>query len=454
MATYRKVEEYKEDEEWVEYVERLTHYFTANEIEDEGKQRSILLSVCGAKTYKFIRNLVAAEKPDSKSFKELAEIVQRFKFNSRFRKEGESISTYVAELRQLTEHCNFGTALEDMLRDRLVCGINEDRIQRRLLSETTLNFKKAYEIAVGMEIAAKNAKDIQQAALSLEGNQIPTQQNVNKVSENVKLQGRNDWSAMECYRCGGKHKSEDCKFKEDECYYCHKKGHIAKKCKAKRRDNNANKSREDQQTTEARKYHQTTNYLDEDQDLLRSYSMYTVGASKSKPYCVNIKVNGQDVKMEVDTGASVTVINEQTFRQTLKSTPKIQPSDGNLHTYTGEEIKVVGEIQVLVKYNNQKEILQAIVVAGKAPNLLGRNWLEKVKLNWQEVFSTTSSSTHENQDSDNASINDKNLSELLEKYSQVFEEGLGTLKATKAKIVVEGKDKIEKELKRLENEGP
>ena len=101
MATYGKVEEYKEDEEWVEYVERLTHYFTANEIEDEGKQRSILLSVCGAKTYKLIRNLVAPEKPDSKSFKELAElvknhrnpkpseIVQRFKFNSRFRKEGE-----------------------------------------------------------------------------------------------------------------------------------------------------------------------------------------------------------------------------------------------------------------------------------------------------------------------------------------------------------------------------
>ena len=278
-----------------------------------------------------------------------------------------------------------------------------------------------------------------------------------------------DWSAMECYRCGGKHKSEDCKFKEDECYYCHKKGHIAKKCKAKRRDNNANKSREDQQTTEARKYRQTTNYLGEDQDLLGSYSMYTVGASRSKPYCVNIKVNGQDVKMEVDTGASVTVINEQTFRQTLKSTPKIQPSDANLHTYTGEEIKVVGVIQVPVEYNNQKEILKAIVVAGKAPNLLGRNWLEKIKLNWQEVFSTTSSSTHVNQDSDNASINDKNLSELLEKYSQVFEEGLGTFKATKAKIVVEGnaspkyckarpvpyaiKDKIEKELKRLENEG-
>ena len=58
---------------------------------------------------------------------------------------------------------------------------------------------------------------------------------------------------------------------------------------------------------------------------------------------------------------------------------------------------------------------------------------------------------------------------MLKKYPEVFEEGLGTFKATKAKIVVDQsanpkyckarpvpyaiKDKIEKELKRLEEEG-
>ena len=57
-----------------------------------------------------------------------------------------------------------------------------------------------------------------------------------------------------------------------------------------------------------------------------------------------MNVNGQDVQMELDLRASVTVINiiiEQTFRETLKSTPNIQPSDVNLHTYAAEEIKVV-----------------------------------------------------------------------------------------------------------------
>ena len=69
-----------------------------------------------------------------------------------------------------------------MLRDQLICGINDDRIQRRLLSETTLNFKKAYEVAVGMENAVKNAKYIQQS--SLEGGQM-AHQNVHQVNQRV-----------------------------------------------------------------------------------------------------------------------------------------------------------------------------------------------------------------------------------------------------------------------------
>ena len=59
-----------------------------------------------------------------------SEIVERFRFNSRIRKSGESVAAFVAELRALAEFCNFGDTLEVMLQDRIVCGINEDLIQR------------------------------------------------------------------------------------------------------------------------------------------------------------------------------------------------------------------------------------------------------------------------------------------------------------------------------------
>ena len=43
-----------------------------------------------------------------------------------------------------------------MLRDRLVCGVNDERIQRRLLAESQLEFKKTMELATAMETADKN----------------------------------------------------------------------------------------------------------------------------------------------------------------------------------------------------------------------------------------------------------------------------------------------------------
>ena len=56
----------------------------------------------------------------------------------------------------------------------------------------------------------------------------------------------------------------------------------------------------------------------------------------------------------------------------------------NLHTYTDEKIKVVRVSQVLVEYNNLKEILQAIVVAGKAPKskYAGKKVARENKIEW------------------------------------------------------------------------
>ena len=43
--------------------------------------------------------------------------------------------TYVAVLRGLAEHCEYGDSFKIMLRDRLMCGINHEG---RLLSEKNL----------------------------------------------------------------------------------------------------------------------------------------------------------------------------------------------------------------------------------------------------------------------------------------------------------------------------
>ena len=154
--TFGKVEEFDcKQEEWSQYVERLGYYFAANDVEDPVRKKAIFLTLIGPSTYKTLRSLVHPSTPGEKSYNELvqlltahfepkpSEIVQRFRFNTRFRKTGESIAKYASELRALAQYCNFGETLETMLRDRLVCGINNEKIQNRLLSETELTYQKA-----------------------------------------------------------------------------------------------------------------------------------------------------------------------------------------------------------------------------------------------------------------------------------------------------------------------
>ncbi len=138
QALLGKIDHFDEEvEEWPQYVERLQHFFEANDItgeDNKNKRRSVFLTVIGPSPYKLLRNLLAPAKPADKTFEQLAgilqehynpkpsEVMQRFRFNSRSRKAGESVADYVADLRRIAEFCNFGASLEVMIRDRLVCG--------------------------------------------------------------------------------------------------------------------------------------------------------------------------------------------------------------------------------------------------------------------------------------------------------------------------------------------
>ena len=124
----------------------------------------------GGKAYGLLKSLTAPEKPLSLSYNQIVKtladhlapkppvIAERFRFHQRSQGPDETISAYVAGLRQLTQHCEFGIYLDEALRDRLVCGIPSSHIQRRLLSEDKLTFKRALEVALAMETAAKDTK--------------------------------------------------------------------------------------------------------------------------------------------------------------------------------------------------------------------------------------------------------------------------------------------------------
>lgn len=171
MTMLGRIEEFDEcsSNSFEEYIERLECFFHANDIEDDAKKRSVLLSVCGAKTYSTLRSVLAPTQPSTVSYANIvaalkrhyspapSEIVQRFQFHNCKQKSNQSISNYIAELRRLSVHCAFGDQLDAMLRDRLVCGVVDEALQRRLLAEPTLTFKEAEEKALAAETALLNA---------------------------------------------------------------------------------------------------------------------------------------------------------------------------------------------------------------------------------------------------------------------------------------------------------
>ena len=129
------------------------------------KEQSFSVYVEHPHTYQLMRNLSAPTKPTEKSFAELVKlildhyqpppykIVQRFKFHTSVQKPEETFGQFIAELHKLSEYCEFGGTLDDMLRDRLVCGCKDSCLQCKLLAKSDLTFERAFKQAKAMEIA-------------------------------------------------------------------------------------------------------------------------------------------------------------------------------------------------------------------------------------------------------------------------------------------------------------
>ena len=455
MAAHGTIGEFdRGQEDWSAYCERLEQYFVANDVQDLSKQRAVLLSMCGAATYQLIRNLVAPKKPTEKSFKDLVKLVsehhtpppsatmQRFKFNSRSQKDGESVAEFIAELRRLSEHCEFGDNLDDMLRDRLVCGTKDVRVRRRLLAEEDLKFKKAFEIAQAAEAADSNAKYLQKPSAS-------TVHAVQRQPTKLRPVG-----ADNCYRCGGKHAASDCRFREAECHHCHKKGHIARACRSKGKQA-VPEPQQRRHRPNKKPPQQTFQVSEEGEDT--PYTMFVVrGERAPQPIKVTVNVNGTNLVMEVDTGATTSIISETTYQKLWpkNKAPALQPSEKRLCTYTREALVVKGAIQVTAQYEGQAAQLELIVVAGDGPSLFGRDWLQVITLDWASLHMVRQS---------------QSVQEILDKHAEAFKEELGLVKEATAKIHVNPtakpkfcrprtlpyalRGKVEQELERLERSG-
>ena len=436
------------------YLERVGQYFIANEI-PTGRRVAVLLSVIGSRTYSLLRSLLHPEVPGEKTYDQLATalrehfepkrlvVVERFHFNRRNQGNGESVLEYVAEIKRLAGTCTFGAFLTEALRDRFVCGLTNESIQRRLLSEANLDFEKAVQIARGMETAQKNSQVVQAS----EGR-------VQKFQDHVSSRTQGGQGCRHCGKRG--HQAEHCRFKNAVCYRCHKKGHIEAKCKT-RQDKEETKWMEEQGEDECKghRYHVIDTLCEETMGSVFK-SQDTSGTSV---YRVKMEINGEMLMMEIDTGAAVSLISEDTYRKKF-SKLQLTASAVRLATYTTQRIEVCGEVRVRVRLGDQEKHCRLVVVAGKGPSLLGRDWLQTFRIQWHQINALVT--WHTTGYAEKVEV-------LVKGFPEVFNDNLGEIHPFKARLVLkEGaqpvfcrprsvpfaiKEQIETELERLEKTG-
>ncbi len=388
MATIGSMDQFVPEKETIEcYVERLEQYLLANEIGNAGKKKATLLTVLGSTVYSVLRDLLSPESPSTKTYQELVEtlkqhyspkpliIAERYRFWKRDQESGESVPTYIVILRKLASTCDFGVFLNDALRDRIVCGIRNDVCRRRLLCEDRLTLKRAVDMAQAMELAEKNSMELschgnKGSNASVSVNKLFTHKKGGDKSSKPSVSGKQEET---CFRCGGKHSAKTCRYKKFKCHNCLKVGHLAKKCRsAKTESTHLVGDQEDQAELEE----------------FELYGVYATASPGANGYMQTLLVEGKPLKMEIDTGAVVSVASEKFYEGFLQHL-SLQPSSRKLKSYSGDPIEVKGEVMVHVAYQTEEFDLPLTIVQGTKPALLGRNWLSHMKLDWPRIIGTS-----------------------------------------------------------------
>lgn len=462
------IAEYKEGQEDFEsYRERLEMWMIANSVAVD-KKVSVFLSVIGADTYRLLKNLVSPDKPSTRTYEQLCDalgdhykpkplvIVERFRFQKRNQHDGESNADYIVALKQLSTHCDFGAHLNDALRDRFVSGLKSEDVQRRLLSRTGLTFKTACEMALAMEMASRNAQEfsghmkdtgtvnkvhLEQNKGGWKPRSSSAQQSFRPAPTNY--DGRQQQQEKPCYRCGGKHAAQLCRFKQEKCHHCFKIGHISRMCRNKQTH---------YVEQEAHEYDD-----DEENAMLGVRSVFTASSNK-RGIKVHVKLEGKGLDMLLDTGADATLVSEVFYEECLSHLP-LEECFQRLSTFTGERIPTLGQVNVNARYEQQTAKLPLVIVKGDRPALLGRDWLDTIRLNWGEIFAVKAA----------GGVSVPGVEAVLQRHKAVFGEGPSIIKEFKASIRVKSdaqpicrkarpvpyslREPVEKELDRLEAMG-
>ncbi|UYV80685.1 K02A2.6-like [Cordylochernes scorpioides] len=343
-------------------------------------------------------------------------IFERFKFFSATQKDGESIDSFITELKGLSTSCEFESQKDSLIRDRIVYGIQDKALQERLLREPNLTLLKAIEMCKTDEISKQQIKIMQ------------NNQNICQIRKYEKKhspkQNQESEKEFKCQRCGKSYRAKNCPAWGKRCSKCKKINHFAAFCKSSAiRSLNG----ETEETV---------------------WSIHEAKVVHTLEWKKSIIVNGKEICFKLDSGAEVNVL-PYTFTRQMKGLEIFQ-TNRKLTSYTGHEIKIKGIATLNCKTKNKTESLEFFIADGYYQPILGIEAIEKLSL----IKKCDAVQTEQN----------NSAKEILNRHKNIFE-GIGRLPiehkirlnenttpviAPSRKIPFSIREKVKAELERME----
>ena len=204
-------------------------------------------------------------------------------------------------------------------------GLNNPKIQNKLLNTEDLTFEKACSIAKTMEMADRKTQEFPPSSSdTIQVNKLTEQGKENTDKKNTEQLLRP--------RCGGSHSGQSCKFKSARCYKCSKVGHLAFVCR--------NKGERKKGRVHKVDVSESGNDECENDDELEIYSLYSLNQNRPNRnrYAVEMKINGKRCMMELFTAADFSIMSKSEYLEKFADKP-LTPSQVTLKTYTGEVLE-------------------------------------------------------------------------------------------------------------------
>lgn len=143
-------------EEWPKWIRRFERFRLASDLvsKSEESQVNTLVYSMGDKADDILQSFNLSEE-DSKKYKTVKEkfenhfvkrrntIFERVKFNQHKQEEHEPVDEFITDLYCLAKHCEYGDLHDDLVRDRIVVGIRDQKLSERLQLEDKLTLEQA-----------------------------------------------------------------------------------------------------------------------------------------------------------------------------------------------------------------------------------------------------------------------------------------------------------------------